>query len=267
MKKLKKILLVILIILIILCLGYFGFNRKEKSDVTKQLTTSFDALKSNESNDEKKGLLKQIEAKTSEEENSADVAEEEATTDSEEIMNYFVKMEYSIKKVKIHPNLKEATATVSITNKDMKKVLQNYMQKVFELSLSNAFGSTSSEEDLKQQLADYLNEQINSDDIENVTTDATIELEKKDGKWVIKDESKNEVFNAVLPGFADFADSLGESTGTSTETDNESDENTTESDSSNEVTTESDSNENSEISNNVTNVENNITTDNNISVQ
>ena len=50
-------------------------------------------------------------------------------------------------------------------------------------------------------------EELNKEDIQNVTTTQNILLNKQDGKWVISEE--NDFANILLPGFSEAMNSLG----------------------------------------------------------
>ena len=64
---------------------------------------------------------------------------------------------------------------------------------------------------MNEELANYLKEQMESNEIENITTNITLKMEKQDGKWVIKEESKKDFVNALLPGFVDSINQTNDS--------------------------------------------------------
>ncbi len=85
-----------------------------------------------------------------------------------------------------------ANVEVEITNKDFKTIISNYMQKAFKLALT---GQNVGEE----QITNYLIEELKNDEIQTVTANQTIKVEKKDGKWEIAED--NDFANILLPGF------------------------------------------------------------------
>ena len=92
-----------------------------------------------------------------------------------------------------------ATVEVEITNKDFATIINNFKQRIVKA----AFGGESIDEAKTQQ---YLLEEINNAEIENVTNKNTIKVEKKDGKWQVSEE--NDIINMLLPGFIDAINSL-----------------------------------------------------------
>lgn len=85
-----------------------------------------------------------------------------------------------------------ATVEVEITNKDFKTIINNYMQKIVKIAFS---GNNPSEE----EISNYLVEELKNDEIQTVTSNQSIILERKDGKWDVSEE--NDFANILLPGF------------------------------------------------------------------
>lgn len=85
----------------------------------------------------------------------------------------------------------KATVEVEITNKDFKTIMGNYMQK----ALKAAFSGQNVDE---EQMTNYLMEELRNEEIQTVTSNQTITLEKQNGKWEIVEE--DDFVNAVLPG-------------------------------------------------------------------
>ena len=110
-------------------------------------------------------------------------------------------LSYSI--VSKEVNGEEATVVMDITNKDMKQVLGYYMMQAYSIAMTNALHGDASEEELNKQFQEKFQEIINSDQVELKTTRVTLKMQKKDGKWKVKEESGNDLLNAVLPGFQD----------------------------------------------------------------
>lgn len=199
----KKVLIgviTVVIIAAIVILGYFVMLKVEQNKVEKTIEEMFIDLKSGEINEQKQKVLEEIQDNSNEENTAKD------TIDGIILFN---KLNYSI--IENKTNFKEASIVLDITNKDMKKILGNYLIKAFQLAFANAFTTTYSEEQINEELVNYLKEQIESDEIENITTNITLKMEKQDGKWVIKEESKKDFVNALLPGFVDAVNQMNES--------------------------------------------------------
>ena len=198
----KKIigLIIIIVIATISVLGYFVMLKVEQNKVENLIDEMFTNLKSGEDNSQKQEVLEKIRS-TSNGENS--------TENSIDYVILFNKLNYYI--IENKTSFNEASVIMDITNKDMKKILGNYLVRAFQLAFANAFTPTYSEEQMNEELANYLKEQIESDEIENITTNITLYLEKQNGKWIVKEESKKELINAILPGFVDAVNQINES--------------------------------------------------------
>ncbi len=85
----------------------------------------------------------------------------------------------------------KATVEVEITNKDFKTIMGNYMQKALKAALS---GQNVGED----EMTNYLMEELRNEEVQTVTANQTISLEKRDGKWEITDEES--FVNIILPG-------------------------------------------------------------------
>lgn len=86
-----------------------------------------------------------------------------------------------------------ANVEVEITNKDFKAIMENCVQKVIKSMLTN------SNNDGEKEMTNYLVEELKNDEIQTVTANQTIKVEKKDGKWEIAED--NDFANILLPGF------------------------------------------------------------------
>lgn len=191
-KKVIIGLITIVIIAMIVVLGYFVMLRMEQNKVESTIEEIFTNLKSSENNNQKQEILEEIKNNSN---------GESSTEETIDYVILFNKLNYSI--IENKADFKEASVVLDITNKDMRKILGNYLVKAFQLAFANAFTPTYSEEQMNEELVNYLKEQIESDEIENITTNITLKMEKQDEKWIIKEESKKELINALLPGFVD----------------------------------------------------------------
>ena len=115
---------------------------------------------------------------------------QEETFNEEAQKLLFDKLEWKIQSEKEEGET--ATVEVEITNKDFKTILSNYMQK----AVKAAFSGQNVNED---EMTNYLIEELKNEEIQTVTTNQTIKLEKKDGKWEPKQD--NDFINILLPGF------------------------------------------------------------------
>lgn len=199
-KKIIITLVAIMAIILIVVLGYFVMIKLEQNKVENKIEEIFNNLKSNEDNSAKQEVLDEIKSN----------AELEDTENN--AIDYVVlldKLNYSI--VKNEVNFNDAKVVLDVTNKNMKKILGNYLVKAFNLAMANVFSPTYSEEETNEVLANYIKELVDSDEIENVTTQVTLYMKKIDGEWIIKDDSKKELLRAILPGFVEAVNEMNNS--------------------------------------------------------
>ena len=88
----------------------------------------------------------------------------------------------------------KATVEVEITNKDFKTIMGNYKEKVLKAAKAAFSGQGISED----EMINYLMEELRNEEVQTVTANQTISLEKRDGKWEITDEES--FVNIILPG-------------------------------------------------------------------
>ncbi len=199
----KKVLIGVITLVIIVAmaiLGYFVMLKIEQNKVESTIEDMFTNLKSGENNNQKQEVLEQLQNNSN---------QENSTKDTIDYIILFNKLNYSI--IENKTNFNEASVVLDITNKDMKKIIGNYLVKAIQLAFANAFTPTYSEEQMNEELANYLKEQMESNEIENITTNITLKMEKQDGKWVIKEESKKDFVNALLPRFVDSINQTNDS--------------------------------------------------------
>lgn len=189
----KTAIIVIVVLLIAIILGYFAFVKYQQNQVEKKVKEMFSSLSSGNGQEREEYLGEMI---------------NKTEDNQEEYYNALLeKLTYDIKNVT--GNAKNATVSVEVSNKNMGVVLTNYLAKAIQLSFATAFSPTqNSEEDMDKQMAEFLEEQINSDEIETVTTAVNINLEKDNGEWTLTEESKKDLIDAVLPGIADVKEKL-----------------------------------------------------------
>ena len=110
---------------------------------------------------------------------------------------FFDKLEWNIKDEKIEGD--KATIELEITNKDFKTIIKNYMQKAIKIAFA---GQEVSEE----QMTNYLLDELRNEEIELVTVNQTVTMNKKDGKWEVEDAET--LVYALLPGLSEAMDSI-----------------------------------------------------------
>lgn len=125
---------------------------------------------------------------------------DEEAEDLEMVKLYYKNIEVKVNSVTKSKNT--AVATVEITNKDLGKVLNNYMKKAQELALAK-IQNKASDSDMENELLEYFKAQFESDEIETITTTVDVVINKVDGKWkVVVDDALR---NALLPGLYSLA--------------------------------------------------------------
>ena len=196
----SKVILGIVVLLVVIALvgvaTYFAMLKSEESSARKTVEGVFESLKSGDAETASKYLSGEEES----------LAEEDDT-----FMLFFQPLNYNIKKVEA--DFKNASVEVEVSTKDTGKIFQNYFSKIYEIAFSNALSSSFSEEDLENQLKDYLQEQVNSEEIETVTNTITLRLEKDGTEWKVAEDDENvdAFINAVLPNFSSVVDQLSSS--------------------------------------------------------
>lgn len=192
--KVLPIIVAIVAIVIIAIVGYFLAVNSMKTSALKEIDTVFNAMKSGDKDAIKKYL------------DGEDSSEEETTDASSEAMAKIMLSQLNYEVVSTNVNLKECNVKLKVSNKDLKTVFSNYMQKAFTIAMAQAFGKTT-EEDMNTQMEKYFEEQYNSESIETVSTEITIKMTKKDGKWNM-DANEDEVLNAILPGYQGILEAI-----------------------------------------------------------
>lgn len=193
----KKILSVIVVVLVVCGVGYWGLKQYATNKMKTQVSKMLDTLKAGERTEDSEQVIGEYNS--------------DSSNDMLDSVNAFEKIEYKINKVKVANNFKEGTIDVSLTNKNMKTIIGNYMTKAIQLAFASAFSDDVSEDEMNKQMAEYLKQQIESSEVENITTDVEFHVEKKDGKWIVKEEDRKSLANAVLPGFEETINQINTS--------------------------------------------------------
>lgn len=202
MKKSVKIIIAIVVI-IALILGIYGvmfsLRKKEALETVDHLFTAIASGNKDEINNYM-NYDELMENVNNEEEASTE--EDEATT--QVVNQLFQDVSYEVISSDIKFN--HATIKVNVSNKNVGVIFQNYFAKAVELAFSGAFGGNT-ETEMNNELMTYLQQQVESDEIEKLTNEVTLDMERKDGTWKV-DCDKEEFVNAVLPGMKSFIDSM-----------------------------------------------------------
>ena len=198
MKKILKIALIVILIIVLVVGGYFIALNMIKKQAMDTVDKMFIALKTGDEEQIKQYI------------NIKDVIEENETSedniaDNQDMEKAMLKnLNYEVVSTDIKIN--ECTMKLNISNKNLKTVFGNYISKAFSVAFSQAFGEMT-EEEMDTQLKQYFEEQYNSDDVETVTTEITINMKKQDGKWNI--DGDDEAFvNAILPGYKEIEETV-----------------------------------------------------------
>lgn len=198
MKKILKIALIVILIIVLVVGGYFIALNTTKKQALDTVDKMFTALKTGDEEQIKQYInIKDVieENETSEDNLAEDQDMEKAMLKN---LNYEV--------VSTDVKINECTIKLNISNKNLKTVFGNYISKAFSVAFSQAFGAMT-EEEMDEQLKQYFIEQYNSEDIETITTEVTINMKKEDGKWNINCD-EDAFVDAVLPGYREVEESL-----------------------------------------------------------
>ena len=198
MKKILKIALIVILIIALVVGGYFIALNTTKKQALETVDNMFTALKTGDEEQIKQYINIEDEIEKN------DTTEDSIAEDQEMEKTMLKNLNYEIISTDVEIN--ECTMKLNISNKNLKTVFENYMSKVVSVAFSQAFGAMT-EEEMDAQLKQYFEEQYNSEDIETVTTEVTINMKKEDGKWNV-DCDEDAFVDAVLPGYKEVEESL-----------------------------------------------------------
>lgn len=197
-KKVIIPIIVVIVIIAIICGGYFLTLHILKTSAIKEVDTVFNAIKLGD----EETIKQYLDGTETEYEDEEDLDTNDSSEEMAKIM--LSNMNYEI--ISTDVSLKECTVKLNISNKDLKTVFGNYMQKAFSLAFSQAFGQIT-EEEMNTQMQQYFEEQYNSDEIETITSELIITMTIKNGKWIM-DADKDQVINSILPGYEEIMESI-----------------------------------------------------------
>lgn len=189
--KALKIILCIVVLVIVIAVIIFGIIKLTAKNPTDSVTSFIEYLKSGDLNG----------AKEYTNESSLEMLGIDSETEDIEMVKLFFK-NVNLNIVEVTKDSNQAIVKAEITNRDLKTIMQNYMQKALELAMSS-INSSNKTEDMESQLQEFFKSQFESTQIENVTTSVDIVLTKVDGDWkIVLDENLRD---AILPGLTEIS--------------------------------------------------------------
>ena len=189
--KALKIILCIVVLVIVIAVIIFGIIKLTAKNPTDSVISFIEYLKSGDLNG----------AKEYTNESSLEMLGIDSETEDIEMVKLFFK-NVNLNIVEVTKDSNQAIVKVEITNRDLKTIMQNYMQKALELAMSS-INSSNTTEDMESQLQEFFKSQFESTQIENVTTSVDIVLIKVDGDWkIVLDENLRD---AILPGLTEIS--------------------------------------------------------------
>ena len=172
MKKILKIALIVILIIVLIIGGYAIALNVTKTQAIDTVDKMFTAIKTGD----EEQIKQYIDIENAIEENNT--TEENIAEDQDMEKAMLKNLNYEVLSTDVKIN--ECTMKLNISNKNLKTVFGNYISKAFSLAFSQAFGAMT-EEEMDAQLKQYFEEQYNSDEIETVTTEVTINMKKENG--------------------------------------------------------------------------------------
>lgn len=192
----KKFLIVIIIVIAVALVGvggYFGYLQLVKNSALQSIDERFTNIK--------EGNISELEKYTSIDESTSSSDKEE----EEWLMKLMLKnLNYEV--VSAKPKFNECEVELKVTNKNVGSAFEKMFSKLLTLSFSIDLEDMS-----ESQLNDKLNEEFekiyNSDDVKTETNNITVTLKREDGTWNLSGD-KDEITNAILPGYSDISSEL-----------------------------------------------------------
>lgn len=192
----KKFLIVIIIVIAVALVGvggYFGYLQFVKNSALQSIDERFTNIK--------EGNISELEKYTSIDESTSSSDKEE----EEWLMKLMLKnLNYEV--VSAKPKFNECEVELKVTNKNVGSAFEKMFSKLLTLSFS-----TDLEDMSESQLNEKLNEEFekiyDSDDVKTETNNITVTLKREDGTWNLLGD-KDEITNALLPGYSDISSEL-----------------------------------------------------------
>lgn len=192
----KKFLIVIIIVIAVALVdvgGYFGYLQLVKNSALQSIDERFTNIK--------EGNISELEKYISIDESTSSSDKEE----EEWLMKLMLKnLNYEV--VSAKPKFNECEVELKVTNKNLGSAFEKMFSKLLTLSFS-----TDLEDMSESQLNDKLNEEFEKiydfDDAKTETNNITVTLKMEDGTWNLSGD-KDEITNALLPGYSDILSEL-----------------------------------------------------------
>lgn len=196
-RKGKKILFVVLIILVVIACGYLVVIRNAQNNAKHTIENSLLALKTGNNMEEE---IYKFTGNNNKE--TTDIVANQEFGDI-----FFKDLNYEI--IGTKGNLKEVTISLKISNKNAAKIFGKYLEEIFKFSMASSFsGENLTQEELDKKMNAYLKDTIKTDDVEFITNNVEIKMEKNEEKWVVKEESQQNMINTMLPGLKELAENM-----------------------------------------------------------
>ena len=206
MKKSLKIALIVIIAIVvvasIICGGYFLTIKLQEKSALETVDSLFTALKSGNEDEIKQYI--NIDELNDDAENNEEETTSTMMNDDAMVKAMMQNLNYEV--VSTDTKINNCTVQLNVSNKNLKTVIQNYITYAFSLAFSSAFGGMT-EEEMNAKMEEYFVEQFNSEDLETVRNQLTLNMKKENGKWNI-DCDKNQLLNAIMPGYSEMMESL-----------------------------------------------------------
>lgn len=209
-KSLKTILIIILAIIVvaaIICGGYFLTIKLQEKSALKAVDSMFTALKTGNEEEIKQYInIEEVENEgNNEKENNEEEESAESFIDDEEMAKAMMQhLNYEV--ISTDTKINNCTVKLNVSNKDFKTTIENYITQAFSLAISSAFGGMTDEE-MNAKMEEYFVGQFNSEDLQTMTNEVTLNMKKENGKWDM-DYDKDQLLNAIMPGYSEVMKSL-----------------------------------------------------------
>lgn len=193
MKKFLIVLIIVIAVALVGVGGYFGYLQLVKNSALQSIDERFTNIK--------EGNISELEKYTSIDESTSSSDKEE----EEWLMKLMLKnLNYEV--VSAKPKFNECEVELKVTNKNVGSAFEKMFSKLLTLSFS-----TDLEDMSESQLNEKLNEEFekiyDSDDVKTETNNITVTLKREDGTWNLSGD-KDEITNALLPGYSDISSEL-----------------------------------------------------------
>ena len=192
----KKFLIVIIIVIAVALVGvggYFGYLQLVKNSALQSIDERFTNIK--------EGNISELEKYTSIDESTSSSDKEE----EEWLMKLMLKnLNYEV--VSAKPKVNECEVELKVTNKNVGSAFEKMFSKLLTLSFSTDLEDMS-ESQLNVKLNEEFEKIYDSDDVKTETNNITVTLKREDGTWNLSGD-KDEITNAILPGYSDISSEL-----------------------------------------------------------